>query len=73
MDSNSTPATPSMSPYMSAAMYALPPIDAISLSRGLEASQLARHAALPDILDPRTATNTPIRHVCCIGAGYVGK
>ncbi|EMC97071.1 hypothetical protein BAUCODRAFT_68459 [Baudoinia panamericana UAMH 10762] len=30
------------------------------------------HAALPDIMDPETAANVPIRTVCCIGAGYVG-
>lgn len=36
-------------------------------------TQRAPLAVLPDILDPDTAANVPIRRVCCIGAGYVGR
>ncbi|EME43333.1 hypothetical protein DOTSEDRAFT_54187 [Dothistroma septosporum NZE10] len=35
-------------------------------------TQPALHAVFPDILNPDTASNVPIRSVCCIGAGYVG-
>ncbi|KAK4548468.1 hypothetical protein LTR36_009378 [Oleoguttula mirabilis] len=30
------------------------------------------NATLPNIMDPETAANVPIRNICCIGAGYVG-
>jgi UDPglucose 6-dehydrogenase len=45
----------------------------MTLPYRMETPQLAMHAALPDIMDPNTAANVPIRHICCIGAGYVGK
>ena len=72
-DSASNPATPAdMSPYMNAEMYSLPHMDAIALPQRAETPHMALYAALPDIMDPKTATNVPIRHICCIGAGYVG-
>lgn len=58
---------------MAADVYALPPMDALALPRQAELTQATLHASLPDILDPRTGANNPVRHVCCIGAGYVGK
>ena len=72
-DSNSTPATPAMSPFLNSEMYSLPPIDSMTLPHRMETPQLAMHAALPDIMDPNTAANVSIRHICCIGAGYVGE
>ena len=73
-DLESNPATPSeMSPFIDAQMYSIPPVDVMSLPRRADTPQLALHSALPDILHPDTAANVPIRHVCCIGAGYVGK
>jgi UDPglucose 6-dehydrogenase len=62
-----------MSPFLNSEMYSLPPIDSMTLPYRMETPQLAMHAALPDIMDPNTAANVPIRHICCIGAGYVGK
>lgn len=73
-DAASTPATPAdMSPYMSADAYSLPLIDAMVLPHRADTPHGAFHAALPEIMDPNTAANVPIRHVCCIGAGYVGE
>lgn len=74
-DSASVPATPfDMSPFMAGQTYAIPPMDMAmaSLPNRAETSQSQIHAALPDIMDPNTA-GAPIRHICCIGAGYVGK
>lgn len=70
MDSSSTPATPAMSPYLNTEMYSLPPVDSMALPHRMGTSQLASYATLPDILDPNTAANMSIRHLCCIGAGY---
>ena len=73
-DVASIPATPAgLSPYMSADAYSLLPIDAIVLPHRADTPHGVFHAALPDIVDPDTAANVPIRHVCCIGAGYVGE
>lgn len=72
-DNQSVPATPAdMSPYIEAQTYSIPPIDAMVLPRRPDTPQMALHASLPDIMDPNTAANVSIRHVCCIGAGYVG-
>lgn len=69
------PATPSdRSPFMSAQAYSIPPtMDSMVLPFRVGTPQPSSfHAQLPDIMDPRTAANVHIRHVCCIGAGYVG-
>ncbi len=74
VDQSSNPHTPAdMSPFISGEVYSLPPIDAMALPEHANTSQRSYHASLPDILDPNTAARIPIRHVCCIGAGYVGK
>ena len=69
------PETPAdTSPFMSAQAYAIP-LDMSEMvlpHRPATPTQPALHAVFPDILDPDTAANVPIRNVCCIGAGYVG-
>jgi len=74
--SSAGPATPSeRSPFMSAQIYTTgPTMDAILLlpHRAPQPPSSSLHTRLPDILDPETAANVPVRHVCCIGAGYVG-
>lgn len=74
VDMASNPATPSdLSPFMAAQTYAIPPVEMASLPSRAETPQSDIHSALPDIMDSDTAANVPIRHVCCIGAGYVGE
>ena len=74
IDYSSGPATPSdRSPYISGHTYAIPqPLETIALPQRVGTPQPSLHAVLPDILHPETAASVPIRHVCCIGAGYVG-
>ncbi|KAK4569808.1 hypothetical protein LTR86_002777 [Recurvomyces mirabilis] len=75
VDSNSTgPQTPhDSSPFAYAETYAIPPPDMTALPQRAGTPQPSQfRAALPDIMDPETAANVPIRTVCCIGAGYVG-
>lgn len=72
-DSLSYPRTPGdMSPFMNGNVYSLPPIDAMTLPQRAGSHRTSLHASLPDILDANTAANVSIRHICCIGAGYVG-
>jgi len=74
VDSMSIPQTPAdMSPFIGGNVYSLPPMDAMTLPQRAGAPRSSIHASLPDILDPNTAANVSIWHVCCIGAGYVGK
>jgi hypothetical protein len=70
VDSSSMPPTPALSPFMNADVYSLPPVDSMALPYRMDTPQLASYATLPDIMDPSTAANVPIRHICCIGAGY---
>lgn len=75
VDFSSGPATPwDRSPFMAGETYSIPPpMDHILLPhRPATPTQPSLHAVLPNILDPDTAANVPIRRVCCIGAGYVG-
>lgn len=81
-DSASGPHTPSdRSPFLFGDAYTIPPsldgVSALTLPphRGgtPQPSAMMHAAVLPEILDPHTAANVPIRNVCCIGAGYVGK
>lgn len=76
-DISSIPPTPSdKSPAMYPQHYAIPPpMESVALHPTLRAAtpQPGQYAALPDIMDPATAASIPIRHVCCIGAGYVGE
>lgn len=51
----------------------LPPIDGMALYNPVDTSHTALHAKLPDIMDPSIAAIVPVRQICCIGAGYVGK
>ncbi|KAK3699614.1 hypothetical protein LTR37_016350 [Vermiconidia calcicola] len=70
---SSLPDTPSeMSSYLNAEVYSIKPTDAMALPLQINTRQRALHAPLPDILDPNTAANVRIRHICAIGAGYVG-
>jgi len=75
-NSSAGPDTPSdKSPFIYAQTYSIPPptMDAIALPHRVGTPQPAPlHTTLPNILDPQTAANVPIRHICCIGAGYVG-
>ncbi|KAK3701835.1 hypothetical protein LTR37_015257 [Vermiconidia calcicola] len=72
-DGSALPDTPSeMSPYLSAKVYSIKPTDAMAPPSQINIRQTALHARLPDILDPNTAANVRIRHICAIGAGYVG-
>ena len=49
-------------------------METVTLPHRVGTPQPSMHTAvLPNILDPATAANVPVRHVCCIGAGYVGK
>jgi len=77
VDSSSTgPQTPcDRSPFAYAQTYTIPPpsMDLTALPQRAGTPQPSQfRAALPDIMDPETAANVPIRTVCCIGAGYVG-
>lgn len=75
-NNSSGPGTPmDNSPLMGVDMYSIPPsADAFPLPyRPGTPVQHSLHTVLPDILDPDTAANVPIRRICCIGAGYVGK
>ena len=73
-DTASTPATPTdMSPFIDAQTYSIPPLDAMILPHRVDTPQLALRATLPEVMDPSTARGVQIRHICCIGAGYVGK
>lgn len=62
VDSSSGRTTPEMYPQ-----YALP------AAAEQSPSDVPTLPSLPDIIDARTAASVPIRNVCCIGAGYVGK
>ena len=74
VDVSSNPDTPAdMSPYMGGDIYSLPVIDGLALPRAAEPPRMSLYSSLPDILDPNTGSRNPICHVCCIGAGYVGK
>ncbi|KAK5125550.1 hypothetical protein LTR85_000661 [Meristemomyces frigidus] len=76
IDSNSAgPDTPlDKSPDVCGQTYSIPDImDAVALPQRAGTPQPSRmNAILPDIMDPETAANMPIRNICCIGAGYVG-
>jgi hypothetical protein len=76
-DPASGPQTPleGRSPFMFGDTYTIPPpMETVTLPHRVGTPQpSSMSAVLPNILDPQTAANVPIRHVCCIGAGYVGK
>jgi UDPglucose 6-dehydrogenase len=60
---------------MMAHTYTIPSanMDSLALPHRVGTPQPSQFsAALPDILDPETGAYKPIRHVVCIGAGYVG-
>lgn len=63
------------SPVFYAQTYSIPDtMDAVVLPQRAGTPQPSQlNAALPNIMDPETAANVPIRNICCIGAGYVGK
>ncbi|TKA79984.1 hypothetical protein B0A55_02092 [Friedmanniomyces simplex] len=74
VDSSSGPGTPSdMSMFAQAYSIPADAMDMGALPERVGTPQPSRyHTALPDILHPETASNVPIRTICCIGAGYVG-
>jgi hypothetical protein len=74
-DPLSGPHTPSdRSPFIFGDSYTIPPpMESVTLPHRVGTpTPSSMSAVLPNILDPQTAANVPIRHVCCIGAGYVG-
>lgn len=65
--------TPGTSPDIEAGSYAFPAINTLALPQRAGPTHRIYQAVLPDIMNSDTAADVPIRNICCIGAGYVGK
>ena len=71
--SSSTFTLAEMSPYINAQIYSLPAVDARVLPGQIDIPQSALDTTLPNITSPDSAAKFTVRHVCCVGAGYVGE